>query len=893
MRAAEAKQRQKEARENAMNKNRKIISSSSTLSIQDMARQAVDRGLEYDATAVEQKADDGVRDVVDSAAVGGKDNSRKAYYREFRKVLENADVILEVLDARDPLGCRTKQIERLIMDAGTDKRIILVLNKIDLAPRENVESWLKYLRHEYPTIAFKASTQSQRTNLGQSNIGTDQATDDMLTSSECLGADQLVKLLKNYCRNANIKTAITVGVIGYPNVGKSSVINSLKRSKVCGVGSTPGFTKVAQEINLDKNIKLLDCPGIVFSKGDNGETPAELLLRNCVKVELLEDPISPVELIVGRCQKEQLMEMYGVPLFEDVNDFLVHLARIRGKLKRGGIPDIFSAARSILNDWNSGKIPFYTIPPVTQHTPTAAASMVEGWSKEFDIDTQEDVQVLASMRSTIDMKHAMAMTAQELVEGEVDMMDGDDMDDDYGDDDTYGDDMAMDEDMGMDGGDQEAPEVGRASKPIINFKPKGKKIEPKVKPQMAFTPEEAELNPRLNQDRKKWLKQQQKKARKAAAAVEAGEDLDMMDDDDGVMMGQDHFGQGSRFDFGQFGGGFGGGDERFDASRFKGTTLILPSVSIGNVPQLTTDLLLSTLKLDRVGCMEDENVIAVVGPIDGPHDTSSSTTPIAVGVASERAAAAGGLSLAVEVFQSKDGKWTLIQQRSPTVPHRSHVYAENLVQFIRDSEFDQVVLLASADGARKIDSQLRSSTPIRYISSPNLPESLITTLQGLGLNQLERVPTTEDERKEAMIRRQEHIVTQDHHRHHYSGSSTTTSATTGAASLTDQVQGIKLDEEQEQQQAVLEKVPRIPNGGIARRLHSLCQEQGIAILTVVLFAMEGDNAPDAVFLANVVNAILKVHIPTPQQIAEGDENWKFPKSWDSLYGNTHHQDMYQ
>ncbi|KAF9428025.1 Guanine nucleotide-binding protein-like 3 [Podila epigama] len=561
-RAAEAKQLQKEARELAMNKNRRVLAShGAPASISDMAKNAMARGREFDATAVEQRADDGVREVTDSAAVGGKDNSRKAYYREFRKVLENADVILEVLDARDPLGCRTKQIERLIMDAGTDKRIILVMNKIDLVPRENVESWLKYLRNEYPTIAFKASTQSQRTNLGQSNVGIDMASDDMLTSSECLGADQLVKLLKNYCRNANIKTAITVGVIGYPNVGKSSVINSLKRSKVCGVGSTPGFTKVAQEINLDKNIKLLDCPGIVFSKGENGETAAELLLRNCVKVELLEDPISPVELIVNRCEKAQLMEMYGVPLFEDVNDFLVHLARLRGKLKRGGIPDTFSAARSILNDWNNGKIPFYTIPPATQHTPAAAASMVEGWSKEFDIDTQEDIQVLSSMKSSVDMRHAMAMVAQEMPEGEIDM-DGS-MDDEYSEDefgnrysdmeggDADDDEMAMDEDEDqLNEAAKEGTVPGRASKPIINFKPKGKKLEPKVKPQMVFTPEEAELNPRLNQERKKMLKAQQKKARKAAASLAGGED-DSMDDDEDVQISK------SRFDFGNFGQSFG------------------------------------------------------------------------------------------------------------------------------------------------------------------------------------------------------------------------------------------------------------------------------------------------------------------------------------------------
>lgn len=120
------------------------------------------------------------------------------------------------------------------------------------------------------------------------------APDDILNSSECLGADSLIRLLKNYSRNQNLKTSITVGVIGYPNVGKSSVINSLKRSKVCGVGSTPGLTKVAQQIHLDKGIKLLDCPGIVFAKqGNRDAEDADVLLRNCIKVELLDDPVTP------------------------------------------------------------------------------------------------------------------------------------------------------------------------------------------------------------------------------------------------------------------------------------------------------------------------------------------------------------------------------------------------------------------------------------------------------------------------------------------------------------------------------------------------------------------------------------------------------------------------
>ena len=136
------------------------------------------------------------------------DNSKKAYFKEFKKVVEEADVILEILDARDPLGCRTKHIEDMILSS--QKRVILILNKIDLVPREVVQEWLKYLRNEFPTVAFKASTQSQRQNLKISKIDADIATQSLLGSSECLGADNLLKLLKNYSRNYKLKTSITV-----------------------------------------------------------------------------------------------------------------------------------------------------------------------------------------------------------------------------------------------------------------------------------------------------------------------------------------------------------------------------------------------------------------------------------------------------------------------------------------------------------------------------------------------------------------------------------------------------------------------------------------------------------------------------------------------------------
>jgi ribosome biogenesis GTPase A len=91
--------------------------------------------------------------------------------------------------------------------------------------------------------------------------------------------------------HVQMKTAITVGVVGFPNVGKSSLINSLKRTRVANVGSTPGVTKAMQEIHLDKNVKLLDCPGIVFAA--SGDNEASATLRNCSKIEKLEDPATP------------------------------------------------------------------------------------------------------------------------------------------------------------------------------------------------------------------------------------------------------------------------------------------------------------------------------------------------------------------------------------------------------------------------------------------------------------------------------------------------------------------------------------------------------------------------------------------------------------------------
>lgn len=315
----------------------------------------------------------------------------KSYYKEFHKVIEASDVVIEVLDSRDPIGSRCPQVEEEVLKNGANKRLILLLNKVDLIPRNNLEKWLKYLRNELPTVAFKSCTQKQRSNLSRSKVNILLSSDQLLESNKCLGADILMKLLSNYCRNKDIKTSITVGVVGFPNVGKSSVINSLKRSHACNVGPTPGMTKTMQSVNLDKRIKLVDSPGIIFANNNqmegNQQLSSLMALRNAVRVESLSDPISPVEALLSRVNRQDIQLFYRLPAFKDVNDFLALLAKRFGKLKKGGLLDIENAARKVLNDWNVGKIKYFTVPPETQSLPCHLNSeIVTEMSKEFDIN---------------------------------------------------------------------------------------------------------------------------------------------------------------------------------------------------------------------------------------------------------------------------------------------------------------------------------------------------------------------------------------------------------------------------------------------------------------------------------------------------------------------------
>ncbi|VDN55414.1 unnamed protein product [Dracunculus medinensis] len=308
------------------------------------------------------------------------DKQINMYANEVRKTIESADIVIEVLDARDPLGSRNQNVEHIVVSSG--KRLVLLLNKIDLVPKDNVYKWLKYLRTQFPTIAFKASTQEQSHNLGRFSFSTLRA-----NRSKCFGAEIVMNLLGNYCRNKNTKMSVRVAVVGYPNVGKSSVINSLKRKRVCDVGAIPGITKQSQEVELDKHIHLLDSPGVILANKNELDN-VEYALKNAIRIDNLSDPITPVQAILRRCSKDMLMLHYSIANFENVDDFLAQIARKIGRLKKGARPDINAAAKRVLYDWNNGKLRYYTEPPEAESEQTINASVIlNEFSSEFDLDS--------------------------------------------------------------------------------------------------------------------------------------------------------------------------------------------------------------------------------------------------------------------------------------------------------------------------------------------------------------------------------------------------------------------------------------------------------------------------------------------------------------------------
>ena len=323
-----------------------------------------------------------------------KGQSRRIW-AEFYKVVDCSDVIIHVIDARNVPGTRATMIEKHIAKNAPHKHLIYVLNKIDLVPNWVAKRWVGELALARPTVAFHASM------------------------NHAFGKGALIGLLRQFSKLMSDKKQISVGVIGSPNVGKSSVINTLISKKSCNVAPIPGETKIWQYITLMKKIYLIDCPGVIVDTAGDSET--DLVLKGVVRSERLETPEDYIDAILDACKREHVAANYGIPKDGDdtwtsSRDLLEKIALKCGRLLKGGEPCIRSASIMMINDFQRGKLPHYVAPPelktgddnqlgfsikginpVEQDLAEVGEEFVEKYNEDSEVTSnKEDIEVLES-----------------------------------------------------------------------------------------------------------------------------------------------------------------------------------------------------------------------------------------------------------------------------------------------------------------------------------------------------------------------------------------------------------------------------------------------------------------------------------------------------------------
>ncbi|RLV96842.1 hypothetical protein DV515_00012416 [Chloebia gouldiae] len=314
-------------------RKRPTLSASDVQSLVENAEassESYDQGKDRDLVT----EDTGVRDEAQEEIF--KKGQSKRIWGELYKVIDSSDVVVQVLDARDPMGTRSPHVESYLKKEKHWKHLIFVLNKCDLIPTWATKRWVAVLSQEYPTLAFHAS----------------------LTNP--FGKGAFIQLLRQFGKLHSDKKQISVGFIGYPNVGKSSVINTLRSKKVCSVAPIAGETKVWQYITLMRRIFLIDCPGVVYPSGDS-ET--DIVLKGVVQVEKIKSPEDHIGAVLERAKAEYIRKTYKIDSWTDTEDFLEKLAARTGKLLKGGEPDLQTVSKMVLNDWQRGRIPFFVKPP--------------------------------------------------------------------------------------------------------------------------------------------------------------------------------------------------------------------------------------------------------------------------------------------------------------------------------------------------------------------------------------------------------------------------------------------------------------------------------------------------------------------------------------------------
>lgn len=265
--------------------------------------------------------------------------------RQMQEDIKLIDVVVELLDARIPVSSRNPDINTL---AGNKSRVVL-LNKSDLAEEQETQRWKEELEKQGAFVALVNS----KSGSGVKNV-------QAVIQKAC--QEKIERDRKRGILNRPVRAMI----VGIPNVGKSTFINSFAGRACAKTGNKPGVTKGKQWIKLNKNVELLDTPGILWPKFEDQRVGRNLAFIGSIKDEILNTSELALELIkhLNVCNAGMLESKYEIEGNEDPVVVLRQLAVRRGCKLKGDEPDLDKAAALLLDDFRNGRIGRITLETV-------------------------------------------------------------------------------------------------------------------------------------------------------------------------------------------------------------------------------------------------------------------------------------------------------------------------------------------------------------------------------------------------------------------------------------------------------------------------------------------------------------------------------------------------
>ncbi len=257
--------------------------------------------------------------------------------------LKLVNIVIEVIDARIPIASKNPDFDQLFRD----KKRLIVLNKYDLADPNLNKAWEEYYKSKGWSSVLYNSTNNKELRKLDSAI-----------------ADASREIVERYKKRGLLNKTIKAMIVGIPNVGKSTLINSLAKKKSAKTGNMPGVTKGKQWIHLAGNIDLLDTPGILWPKFEDEKSALHLAFTGAIKDEVLvleEIVLKFVEKMIELNKVSAILEKYNIEQGEKPLDILDNIAYKKGFILNKTEIDYLRVANLLLNDYRSGKLGLITL----------------------------------------------------------------------------------------------------------------------------------------------------------------------------------------------------------------------------------------------------------------------------------------------------------------------------------------------------------------------------------------------------------------------------------------------------------------------------------------------------------------------------------------------------